>query len=170
MSGETQRRVWSLILMSVPCNGVLLARAGWTIQPAIAVRGLESEGCSGIRSASFRTVAAHRSDLCKASLTNSLFPATKGSTFRSVRIRGRIGRGVTTPSSSRSLHCAWPASSRLPRRERGGDLTDLCLHCDEWDVLANAHVEPVVAIEGQVEQSRELLQVPGRFRWPALVP
>jgi hypothetical protein len=164
MSGKAQHRAWSLILMLVPCNGVLLARAGWTTQPAIAVRGIESEDCPGIRPASFRAVAAHRSDLCKAYSTNSLFPAMKGSTFRSVRIRGRIGRGVTTPSSSRSLHRARPSSSRIAHRVRGRDLTDLCPHCGGWDVLARAHVEPVVAIEGQVEPPRELLQVPGSLK------
>ncbi len=146
MSGETQRRVWSLILMLVPCNGVLLARAGWNMQPAIAVRGLESEGRSGVCLAAFRTAAAHRIDLCNSLSTNSLFPATKGSTSRSMRIRGRIGRGVTAPSSSRSLHCAWPVSSRFPRREKGADLTDLRSLPGKWDVVATAHVEPVVAI------------------------
>jgi hypothetical protein len=146
MSGQAQRRVWSLILMSVPGNGVFLARAGRNLQPAIAVRGFESEGRSGVCLAAFRTATAHRKDLCNSLSTNSLFPATKGSTSRSMRIRGRIGRGVTAPSSSRPLHSAWPALSRFPRREWGEDLTDLRPQPGKWDVLASAHVEPVVAI------------------------
>lgn len=161
-------QVLSLTLALAPGLGAATARRGWSLTPAIKVRGALSEGCPRTYSRAPR--AARATQLKSLTRNFTTFPAAKDLSNHPVRIRGRIGCGVTAPSSSRLLHAPWHSPSYSPRLETAEDLTDLRPSRGGADGEATEVDNSAIANEWKVEQSRAIPYSPTQFLKPSFLP
>ncbi len=161
-------QVLSLTLALAPGLGAATARRGWSLTPAIKVRGALSEGCP--RSYAMEPRAARATRLQSSKRVSTIFPAAKDLSNHPVRIRGRIGCGVTAPSSSRLLHAPWHSPSYSPRLETAEDLTDLRPSRGGADGEALEVDNSAIANDWKVELSRANAYSPIQFLKPSILP